>query len=143
MTTKVSIYVKKRFDEKKALRKATSRANRDLFFVSLLGRKGNWKQLKLIKNFEPAPYLERINQPFLLLLGENDELVNSTWCMKALKEVFPTILPLNFEFYVAEGETHSFKIASRCYHGKSADTYYSETTNQKLFDWMNLQAHTN
>lgn len=128
--------------QKEALKKATRKVNRDLLFVSLLGRKGNWKQLKLIKNFQPMPYLKKIKTPFLLLFGENDELVNATWCLDELKEIFPTMLPLVYEVYVATGETHSFKIAPKCYRGKSADTHYSETTNQKLFNWTNQLANT-
>lgn len=130
-------------DEKKALKKASRRANRDLFFVSLLGKKNNWRQLKLIKNFEPEPYLKRIDKPFLLLFGENDELVNSKWCINELKRIFPNSLPVNFELYLGQGETHSFKIAPKCYNGKSADIYYSETTRQKLFGWINLQTNRN
>ena len=133
----------KGFEEKKALKKATRKVNRDLLFVSLLGKKGNWKQLKLIKNFESEPYLKNINKPFLMLFGENDELVNSKWSIDELKKIFPNTLPLNFEFYVAQGENHSFKIAPKCYKGKSAKTFYSETTQQKLFKWVNLQANKN
>ena len=133
----------KGFDEKKALKKATRKVNRDLLFVSLLGKKGNWKQLKLIKNFESEPYLKNINKPFLMLFGENDELVNSKWSIDELKEIFPNTLPLDFEFYVAQGENHSFKIAPKCYKRKSAETFYSETTQQKLFKWVNLQANKN
>lgn len=131
------------FDEKKALKKATRSVNRDLFFVSLLGKKGNWRQLKIIKNFEPKHYLKKINKPFLLLFGENDRLVNSKWCINELNGTFSNSLPSFFEVYVAQGENHSFKTASKCYSGKSADIYYSETTNQKLFDWLSVKAKPN
>ena len=132
----------KKFDDNKALKKATRKVNQDLFFVSLLGRKGNWKQLKLIKTFEPEPYLKKIHQPFLMLFGENDELVNSIWSTDELKRIF-TNIPINFETYIAKGEDHSFKISSKCYNGTQADIYYSATTQQKLFSWMNLQANKN
>ena len=130
----------KKLDENNALKKATRKVNRDLFFISLFGRKGNWKQLKLIKNFEPESYLQKINKPFLLLFGENDELVNSRWGIDELKRIFINI-PTSFEVYIAKGENHSFKIASKWYNGKLADIHYSETTKQKLFSWMNLQAN--
>ena len=133
----------KGFEEREALDKATRKVDRDLFIVSLLGRKGNWKQLKLIKNFEPEPYLKRINKPLLFMLAENDELVNSTWAIDELKRLFPNNLPLAFEVYLAPGQSHSFEIAPKCYNGKLSDIFYSEITNQKLFSWINIQAGIN
>lgn len=133
----------KGFDEREALDKAKRKVDRDLFIVSLIGRKGNWKQLKLIKNFEPEPYLKKINKPFLIMLAENDELVNSTWATDELKRLFPNNLPLAFEVYLSPGQSHSFKIAPKCYNGKSADIFYSESTNQKLFSWISRQAGIN
>ncbi len=133
----------KGFDEHKALNRATQRVNRDLFIVSLLGRKGNWRQLNLIKNFEPEPYLKNIDRPLLFLLAENDELVSSVWSIDELKSLFPNNLPSAFEIYIAPGETHSFKIAPKCYIGKSSDIYYSETTNQKVFRWIKTHSGIN
>ncbi len=134
---------KKGFDEQRALKRATKKVNRDLFIVSLLGRRGNWKQLKLIKNFEPEPYLKKIDKPLLFLFAENDELVGLVWSIDELKSLFPINLPSVFEIYTAPGETHSFKIAPKCYIGKSSDSYFSETTRQKLFSWINTQAGIN
>ena len=133
----------KGFDEQKALDKATRKVDRDLFIVSLIGRKGNWRQLKLIKDFEPEPYLRRINKPLLIMLAENDELVNSTWAVEELKRLFPNNLPLPFEVYLSPGQSHSFKIAPKCYNGKSSDIFYSESTNQKLLSWISRQAGIN
>lgn len=131
----------KGFDEKKALKRATRKVNRDLFVVSLIGRKGNWRQLNLIKNFEPEPYLKSINKPLLLLLGENDELVNSRWCIDDLNSLFSNKIPINFEVVLAQGETHSFKTAPKCYKGNVAETFYSEKTSEILFSW--IKQHSN
>ncbi len=134
-----SKYICKRgLDENKAFIKATKKVKRDLLFISLFGIKGNWKQLKVIKNFEAAPYLEQINKPFLMLLGENDALVNVNWCMKELNSIFPGGLPSNLEIYEAKGETHSFKTAGKCYD-KKEKTFYSEQTRIHLFSWINSQ----
>ena len=50
------------------------------------------------------------------------------------------MLTLIFKIYLAQGENHTFKTAPKCYSKKLADIYYSETKNQKLFEWVNLQA---
>jgi hypothetical protein len=128
----------KGYGESRSLRKAKRRVNRDLSIISILGRKGNLKQLKLIKNFEADQYLKSIGKPFLLVFGENDELVNLNWCLEELKKLFPNGLPASFETYVANDATHSLKIASKCYQGKSADIDYSTSTQQKIFGWIEL-----
>jgi len=133
----------KGLDEHKALNRATLKVKRDLFIVSLLGRKGNWRQLKLIKNFKPESYLKKIDKPLLFLLAENDELVNSKWAMSDLNQLFSNKIPLNFEVILAQGQSHSFKTAPKCYKGRLSDTYYSETTSQKLFSWIESQAGIN
>lgn len=129
---------KKDLDENKAFIKASKKVKRDLLFISLFGIKGNWKQMKVIKNFEAAPYLKQINKPFLMLLGENDALVNVNWCMEELNRIFPGGLPANIQIYEAKGETHSFKTAGKCY-SKSEKTFYSEQTRQHFFEWIKSQ----
>lgn len=131
---------KKGLDKNKAFIKASKRAKRDLFIISLFGIRGNWKQIKIIKNFEAAPYLEKINKPFLMLLGENDALVNLNWCMEELNAIFPGGLPANMEIYEAKGETHSFKTAGKCY-SKNEKTFYSEKTRQHFFEWIQFQTN--
>lgn len=129
---------KKGLDENNAFIKASKKVKRDLLFISLFGIKGNLKQMKLIKNFEAAPYLKQINKPFLMLLGENDALVNVNWCMEELTRIFPRGLPRNMEIYHAKGETHSFKTASKCYV-KGDEIFYSDTTRQYFFEWIKTQ----
>lgn len=126
----------KGFGESKAYRKAVTKTNRILFFSSVVGNKGNLKQLKRIKQFEPGPYLLAINKPLLLLFAENDELVNIDWCMQELQQLFPDGKPSVIETYKAAGETHSFKLAPKCYKGERVTRYYSENTRQKIYDWV-------
>lgn len=126
---------KKGFSENKAFRKAEAKTNRSIFFSSVLGRKGNLKQLNVIKNFEPQPYLLSIRKPLLLLFAENDELVNSKWCIDDLKTIFPDGRPAVMEVYEAIGQTHSFIIAPTCFKGERVTRFYSEATRQKIYEW--------
>lgn len=126
----------KGFSENKAYRKAVTKTNRILFFSSVFGNKGNLKQLKRIKQFEPRPYLLAISKPLLLLFAENDELVNIDWCLQELQQLFPEGRPAVIETYKAAGETHSFKLAPKCYKGVRVTRFYSQATRQKIYDWV-------
>jgi len=127
------------YSKEKAVTKATNKVNRDFFFISFLGIFGindNWSQLKIIKDFEPKPYLKRICKPLLLLFGENDMLVDYQWCLEELKLIFGNDMPKHIEIYLAKDENHSFKVAPKCYQGKWSDIYYSVNTKSKIKQWI-------
>jgi pimeloyl-ACP methyl ester carboxylesterase len=96
----------KGFSEKKAYRKAVQKNNNVLLLSALFGKKGNLQQLNRIKEFEPEPYLLKINRPLLLLFAENDALVNIDWCMQELQQLFPDGKPATMEAFKVKGETH-------------------------------------
>ncbi|MEX0662496.1 MAG: alpha/beta hydrolase [Balneolaceae bacterium] len=128
-------------EDEPALIKATNKANRDLFFISLLGFRGNWKQLKLIKGFEADTYIRSISKPFLFLFADNDELVNDRWAMEDFSELFPDGPPSFIETYTAREQNHSFRVAPACYRGSNVDLPYSETTRDKMVEWLMVQTH--
>jgi uncharacterized protein len=132
----MSGYLCKGIEENRALSRAKRRVNRDLFLVSLLGRKGNFKQLKIIKDFKPEPYIKTINRPTLMLFAENDPLVSPQWSLEELESIFPEGLPQNITYYVAPGEDHSFRIAPKCYSGNLRDLELSEKTRDLMFNWV-------
>jgi uncharacterized protein len=123
-------------EEDRAFRRAKRKVNRDLFLISLLGRKGNLKQLKIIKGFEPEQYIKTIDRPFLMLFAENDPLVSPQWSLEELESIFPEGLPHNMEHYVARGEDHSFRVAPKCYSGNVRDLDFSEKTRDYMFNWV-------
>ncbi|TVR84150.1 MAG: alpha/beta hydrolase [Saprospirales bacterium] len=123
-------------DDDHALRKATKRVNRELFLISILGLRGNLKQLRIIRNFESSPYLESIEKPLLLMFAENDPLVSSEWCIDELHRIFPEGVPRYIEYYTAEGAEHFFKIAPKCFDGSLRDVPFSESSRKKIFQWI-------
>ncbi len=122
-----------------ALRKATRNVNRDLFVISLLGWTGNWKQLRIIRDFEANGYIQSIKKPFLFMFAENDELVNPKWAMEDLEIIFPDGPPYYIETYTAEGQNHSFRVAPLCYRGKWDELQYSDSTRMKIIEWLTSQ----
>ncbi len=132
----MSGYLCKGDTEDRAFRRAKRKVNRDLFLISLLGSKGNFKQLKIIKDFEPEPYLKTIHRPLLMLFAENDPLVNPQWSLDALKSIFPDGLPPNMTYYTAPGADHAFRIAPKCYTGRHNDLELSVATRDLMFNWV-------
>ncbi len=125
--------------EEAALKKATRNVNRDLFFISLLGWTGNWKQLRIIRDFEAYEYIHSITKPFLFLFAENDELVNPKWAIEDLEKIFPGGPPPFIETYTATGQNHSFRVAPLCYRGELDVLKYSESTRMKMVEWLTSQ----
>ncbi len=122
-------------DSIKANRKAEKSVNRDLFLTSLFPFKDGWKQLKVIKNFEPSSYLKKIDKPILLMFAENDALVYPSWCKKELSNVFSDGLPHNFDTIVIKGANHGFKISSLCYNGSFKTIPYPDECKTALLNW--------
>ncbi len=119
-----------------ALKKATRNVNRDLFFISFLGWTGNWKQLRIIRDFEADGYIRSITKPFLFIFAENDELVYPHWAMEDLGKIFPDGPPPFIETDTAEGQNHSFRVAPYCYRGEWDVLQYSESTRKKITEWL-------
>ena len=122
-------------DSIKANRKAEKSVNRDLFFTSLFPFKDGWKQLQVIKNFEPSSYLKKIGKPILFMFAENDALVYPNWCLKELSNVFPDGLPHNFDTMVIKGANHGFKMSSLCFNGSFKTIPYSDDCKKAILNW--------
>ncbi|CAN5275894.1 hypothetical protein BH23BAC1_BH23BAC1_43490 [soil metagenome] len=120
----------------KAYKKAKNRVNRDLTIVSLFPFQENWKQLKVIKKFDPKNHLLSIRKPILLLFAENDRLVNPDWSLQEFKNLFPNGGPQVFTNYVAKGENHNFQTSPLCYKGEWSDLKFSEKTRDVMVDWL-------
>ena len=122
--------------EKKALKRAQHKVNRDLFFITLLGVSGNLKQLKIIKDFSPEAHLKNLKQPFLFLYAENDPLVSPDWSKEELSLVFGDTIPPNIQLIVAPGQNHSFKIGPKCYDPQIGKLPFSESTKSVILEWL-------
>lgn len=124
-------------EAERALRRAIRKVNRDIFFISLIARRGNLKQLKIIKDFEPKPYIKSIEKPFLMLFAENDPLVSPEWSIEDLYTIFPDGIPQNISYFIALGEDHSFRISPMCFTGSNRDLELSTNTRDLMFNWIN------
>ncbi|WP_439879618.1 alpha/beta hydrolase family protein [Pontibacter sp. MBLB2868] len=124
--------------ETAAREKALRMVNRDFFLASLLPFKENWKQLKTIKRFDPAPYLTQVQRPLLLLFGENDALVSPAYALGALQQLFPQALPAHLQTVTVRGANHSFKVAAFCHAGTTRALPYSEESKRYIRDWVRL-----
>ncbi|WP_212004048.1 S9 family peptidase [Chitinophaga sp. HK235] len=123
-------------DTVSAIKKAEWEVSRDITFSMLFPFMENWKQLQVIKDFEPAPYLKKIKTPILLLWGSQDPLVSPQWCREALAANFPQGLPANFDTLTITGANHGFKIAGCCYEGSYAQVPYAAACKVAMLSWI-------
>ena len=123
-------------DKETAEKEARNKVTRDIMLASFFPFQQNWRQLKVIKDFEPSAYLQRIKAPLLLLFGENDALVYPTSSKEALAKTFPKQLPSNFDTLTIKGATHSFTDAGLCDRGSSTRAKYSAQCKSVVRTWI-------
>jgi len=131
-----SLICNEHLNEKEAREKATAKANLAFSVVSIMPLKGQWKQLQVIKRFEPAKYISTIQGPFLFMFGENDALVSPTNSMKALNRIYPQGLPPTIQAITISGANHGFKLSELCYQGSWDKLAYSEECKQHINRWV-------
>ncbi|WP_158563226.1 alpha/beta hydrolase family protein [Chitinophaga silvatica] len=123
-------------NEADAMKKAERQVSMNIFITRLFPFQPNWKQLQVIKDFDPGIYLKKINSPILFLWGSNDPLVSPEWCKASLKKYFPGNIPGNFDTLTITGASHSFKLADLCYHGPSSQVPYAPECKEVLLNWV-------
>lgn len=104
----------KNFDSEKAHRKAVSKMNRTFAVVSILPIQKNWRQLKVIKNFEPDEVIRTLKVPTLFLFAENDALVYPSWAITTLHDLFDGAIPGHITYSTIAGTSHSFRLSDLC-----------------------------
>ena len=126
----------KGMDSIRANRKARKRAAFDLRFVSLFPVTQGWKQLKLVKTFDPAQSIEKIKCPALFTFAGNDNLVYPQWCMQSLHNIFPGGTPANFTVKTFIGVNHSYRVTEFCSRGKYKQASYSGEFKEYFTNWI-------
>jgi pimeloyl-ACP methyl ester carboxylesterase len=126
----------KQYDPIEALQTAERKTNNTLLLTSIFPIKENWKQLKHIKNFEPAADIRNIQSPFLFLFAENDKLVNPEWSEQELTAIFPNGIPPHIQHQTIPEANHSFRKLPFCYDDSLEDIPYSEVYKQVFKEWV-------
>jgi uncharacterized protein len=122
--------------ESEARAKVLKKVNFDFWFTSLFPFRQEWKQLAIVKKFEPSPYLAAIKKPLLLMFCENDALVSPKNSFNALNKIYPDGLPPNFRSVIIKGANHAFKVADLCYNGPYNNIPFSEQVQKEIYDWV-------
>jgi pimeloyl-ACP methyl ester carboxylesterase len=133
-----TLLCERQMTEEEARAKALKQVNRDFFIASLFPLKDNWKQLKVIKSFEPAKYLTSVSKPLLLMFGENDGLVSPSYSMAELNRLYPAGIPEHIQTVTIKGANHSFYLSTLCYKGPSRALSYSEECKRQLRQWTEI-----
>ncbi|MBV4360653.1 alpha/beta hydrolase family protein [Pinibacter aurantiacus] len=116
--------------------KATNQVRFDFWFTSFFPFQPEWKQLSIIKDFEPADYLKNVKKPLFLMFCENDPLVSPQKSINALDKLYENNVPSNIQVTTIKGAIHPFKLADRCYNGPYNDIPLSMQAKQEIHDWV-------
>lgn len=119
-------------DSLKALRKAESQTSQVFMLARVFPINRSLRQLKVIRKFNPAEYLQQITTPFLFLFGDQDPLVDIHWAQQELKNTFPRGLPEHFQIREIQGANHSFRLSDPCNPGVG----YAEEAKEALNQWF-------
>ena len=128
----------------KAHAKAKRKASWSIAAVSVFYWKDNWKQLRLIKNYDPTEDLKRIHAPTFLVWAENDALAYPDWSMRRMQELFPTGIPGNFRTTVIPGADHGLRLAPRCanYSKYGSYAWADEAVTKAVNAWLDEAVET-
>ncbi|MDI3320607.1 alpha/beta hydrolase family protein [Pinibacter soli] len=122
--------------EPDAYTKAAKQVRVGFWITSLFPFQQDWKQLSIIKDFEPSAYLKNLKKPLLLMFCENDPLVSPQKSMAALDKLYDNNVPSNIQTTIIKGAIHPFKLADKCYHGSFNDIPLSMQAKQEIHDWV-------
>ncbi|AHM61027.1 alpha/beta fold family hydrolase [Flammeovirgaceae bacterium 311] len=126
----------KQYDPIEAQQTAERKTKNTLMFTSMFPIKENWKQLKRIKNFEPAADIRNIQTPFLFLFAENDKMLNSEWGEQYLQEIFPEGIPAHIQQQTIREANHNFRRLPFCYDESLEDIPYSAEYQRTFKQWV-------
>ncbi|MGV3656468.1 MAG: alpha/beta hydrolase family protein [Chitinophagaceae bacterium] len=122
--------------QNKARKKAKQKAGLTFAITTMLPLQPHWKQLKVIRHFEPAKAIQQIKCPALFLFGENDGLVYPDWSIAALQKIFGGNIPAHIQHQTIAGANHGFKVADLCYKGAWGPLPFAPAFQQALQAWV-------
>ncbi|MAO65850.1 MAG: hypothetical protein CL666_12725 [Balneola sp.] len=107
--------------EEVALQKAEQKALSHQNWVSWLPLTKSWRHMNNKRDFDPAPYIKKIEIPALFLFGENDGHVYSEWALQEFSEMYPDSIPSNFTLKTITGANRFFHVVDMCYEYPGED----------------------
>lgn len=123
--------------ENEAFDKAGKKAISDINWVSWFPVKKEWRQLRELRFFDPAPHLLEIEMPAFFAFAENDADVYPGWAIGVLNETFQHSVPDNFSLQIIPEANHDLKIAEMCTSSEEiAKAPFSPFFKQVFKNWI-------
>lgn len=123
--------------DNEAFDKASKKAISDINWVTWFPVTKEWRQLKELSEFDPAPHLLELDLPSLFVFAENDYYVYPGWAIGALNETLDHSVPENFNLQIIPGANHDFRLSTMCVSDKdAANEPYSDYFQQVFKDWI-------
>lgn len=123
--------------DNEAFDKAGKKAISDINWVSWFPVKKEWRQLRELRFFDPAPHLQEIEMPAFFAFAENDADVYPGWAIGVLNETFQHSVPQHFSLQIIPGANHDLKMTEMCASPQEiAEAPYSSFFKQVFKNWM-------
>lgn len=123
--------------ENEAFDKAGKKAISDINWVSWFPVKKEWRQLRELRFFDPAPHLLEIDMPAFFAFAENDADVYPGWAIGVLNETFQHSVPEHFSLQIIPEANHDLKIAEMCASSEEiANAPFSPFFRQVFKNWI-------
>lgn len=123
--------------DNEAFDKAGKKANSDINWVSWFPIRKQWRQLRELRFFDPAPHLLEIEMPSFFAFAENDADVYPGWAIGVLNETFDDRVPEHFSLQIIPNANHDFKIVEMCASPEEvANAPYSDFFQQVFKNWI-------
>lgn len=122
--------------EAEAFDRAQKKAISDLNWVQAFPLTKAWRQLNVLSEFDPAPYLADITPPAYFAFAERDYFVSARWGLESLEQAFARAksegLPAHITVENFAGLDHDFRPTENVCSGSGVDG--SEIDNSDLDD---------
>ena len=123
--------------DNEAFDKAGKKAISDINWVSWFPVKKEWRQLRELRFFDPAPHLSEIEMPAFFAFAENDADVYPGWAIGVLNETFQHSVPQHFSLQIIPDANHDLKIAEMCATPEEiAEAPFSPFFRQVFKNWI-------
>ena len=132
-----SDYLCKGIPDKEAFDRAGKKAISDINWVSWFPIRKQWRQLRELRFFDPAPHILELEMPSLFAFAEHDAYVYPSWAVSVLNEIFNNRIPDYFSLQIIPDTNHDFKMVNMCASQEKSDSAAYSTYFQKVFkNWI-------
>lgn len=132
-----SDYLCEGIPDKEAFDRAGKKAISDINWVSWFPIRKQWRQLRELRYFDPAPHILELEMPSFFAFAEHDADVYPGWAVGMINEMFNNKVPEYFSLQIIPDTNHDLKMVDMCASQEESDTAVYSPYFQAVFkNWI-------